>query len=109
MSGPPPTAREAELDLAVADGAVLDPKTTYDSDQPFLGSSTTAMHVYDLIRRDIVRQEKGNQVPSNTRQIRPWRCAPTLVGRRLYVLTALRTHVPVEEKRALADELVEHA
>jgi len=106
MSGPPPTAHQAELDLAVAEGEVVSPNTGHDSDHQFVGSSTTAMQVYDLIRRDIVRQDKGNQVPSNTRQIRPWRCSPTLVGRRLYVLTAMRTHVSLQEKQALADELV---
>jgi hypothetical protein len=108
ISGPPPTAEQAELDLAVASGPVVPPNTGHDSDQPFRGNSTTAMHVYDLIRRDILRQDSGNQVPFNTRQVRPWRCSPTLVGRRLYVLTAMRTHISIEEKTRLAEELVKH-
>lgn len=101
-------AHQAEVDLAVAKGPVVEPFKGYDSNHHFIGSSTTAMQVFDLIRRDIVRQDNGNQVPSNTRQIKPWRCAPTLVGRRLYVLTAMRTHVPIELKQELADELVSH-
>jgi hypothetical protein len=108
ISGPPPTAEQAELDLAVANGPVVLPNTGHDSDRQFEGSTTTAMHVYDLVRRDIVRQERGNQVPFNIMQIRPWRCSPTLVGRRLYILTAMRTHVPIEEKMKLAAELVKH-
>ena len=108
LSGPPPTAHQAELDLAVAQGAVVSPSTGYDSSHVFAGSATTAMQVHDLIRRDIVRQDKGNEVPSNAAKVRPWRCSPTLVGRRLYVLTAMRTHIPIEEKSKLAEELVKH-
>jgi hypothetical protein len=108
VSGPPSTVDQAELDLAIADGPVVRPNTGHDSENHFIGSSTTAMHVYDLIRRDIVRQDRGNQVPFNTQQVRPWRCSPTLVGRRLYILTAMRTHVPIEEKTRLAAELVKH-
>jgi hypothetical protein len=109
LAGPPPTASDAELDLAVAAGPVVSPNTGHDSKDPFTGSSTTAMQVYDLIRRDVIRQDKGNEVPSNTRQIRPWRCTPTLVGRRLYVLSAMRTHIRIEEKTRLANELVPHS
>lgn len=108
ISEGPPTAEEANLDLAVAQGPVVPRNTGHDSDKAFEGSPTTGVHVFDLIRRDIVRQEKGNQVPFNAMQVRPWRCSPTELGRRLYVLTAMRTHVSVDEKTELAGELVRH-
>jgi hypothetical protein len=109
MNGPPPTAHQAELDLALADGPIISPNTGYDSSHNFSGSSTTAMQVFDLVRRDIIRQEKGNEVPADTRQIKPWRCSPTLIGKQLYVLTAMRTHIPLELKEELAAELVKHS
>jgi len=108
LSGPPPTAERAELDLAVASGPVVQPNTGHDSDHPFTGSGTTAALLFDLIRRDLARQDDGRQIPSDVGRLRPWRCRPTLLGLRLYVLTAMRTHVPIEVKEELARELVEH-
>ena len=107
LAGPPPTARDAELDLAVAEGPVVVPLQGEHSNHPFRGSSTLASQVFDLIRRDIIRQG-ADQVPFNAGQVRPWACSPGLTGQRLYVLTAMRTHVPINEKKALAEELKKH-
>lgn len=108
LAGPPPSAEDAELDHEVAKGPTVSPFAGPESNHPFRGSSTTAAQVYDLIRRDIIRQDGGNEVPSNTRQVRPWDCSPTLTGKRLYVLTGMRTLVPLDEKRGLAAELTKH-
>ena len=72
LAGPPPTARDAELDLAVAEGPVVVPLQGEHSNQPFRGSSTLASQVFDLIRRDIIRQG-ADQVPFNAGQVlAPW-------------------------------------
>jgi hypothetical protein len=109
LAGAPPDADDATLDVAVAEGDALEPLQGEHSNHSFRGSGTLASQVLDLIRRDVVRQDRGNQVPSNTQQVRPWACAPTLTGRRLYVLTGMRRYVPFDDKRSLAEKLTEHS
>jgi hypothetical protein len=105
LSEGPPTPESAELDVALGTGEIVDRFRGEPSDHPFRGSATTANLVFDLLRRDVVRQGDGDQVAFNTRQVRPLQCAPTLIGRRLYALTVMQTHVPFEDRRGVADDL----
>lgn len=106
LHGPPPAAEDANLDLSVAAGPVVDPYDGYESSHPFRGSETNAMEILDLIRRGVLAQQEGGQVPFNPGQVKPWRCRPTLLGRRIYVLTAMRTHVRLADKETLRADLV---